>query len=70
MRSFPLKPGVTDKKLISQLNTAVSKEAERKSKLGIGVKRKAKVTKVESHAMSSKTGKEKPASQPTPSLSK
>ena len=58
MCSVLLKPGVTDAELISQLNTAVAEEAERNSKLGIGQKGKAKVTKVESHAVSSKTGKE------------
>ena len=68
MRSFLLKPGVTDAELISQLNTAVAEKAERNSKLGIGENGKAKFTKVESHAVSSKTGKDKPASQPSVSL--
>ena len=69
MRSFLLKPGVTDSELISQLNTTVGEEAERNSKLGIGQKGKAKVIKVESHAVSSKTGKNRPASQLFTSLS-
>ena len=69
MRSFLMKPGVTDVVLISQLNTAVAEEAERNSKLGIGQKGKAKVSKVESHAVSCKIGKDKPASQPSASLS-
>ena len=71
-----MKPGVTDAELISQLNTAVAEEAERNSKLGIGQKGKAKVSKVEakvskaeSHAVSDKIGKDKPASQPSASLS-
>ena len=55
---FLLKSGITDAELISQLNTAVAEEAERNSKFGIGQKGKAKVTKVESHAASSKTSKE------------
>ena len=69
MRSFLLKLSVTDAELISQLSTAVAEEAERNSKLGIGQMGKAKVTKVESHAVSSKTGNGKPASQPSASLS-
>ena len=69
MRSFLTKPGVTDAELISQLNTAVAEEAERNSKLGIGQKGKAKVSKVESQAVSCKIGKDKPASQPSASLS-
>ena len=68
MRSFLLKPGVTGVEMNSQLNTAVVEKAERNSELGIGQEGKAKVTKIESHAVSSKTGK-KPASQPSPSLS-
>ena len=64
-----MKPGVTDAELISQLNTAVIDEAERNSKLGIGQKGKAKVSKVESQAVSCKIGKDKPASQPSASLS-
>ena len=64
-----MKPGVTDAELISQLNTAVAEEAERNSKLGIGPKGKAKVSKVESHAVSCKIGKDKPTSQPSASLS-
>ena len=69
MRSFLLKPGVTDAELIFQLNTSVSEEAERNSKLGIGQKGKANVSKVESHAVSCKIGKDKPASQPSGPLS-
>ena len=69
MRSFLMKPGVTDAELISQLNTAVTKEAERNSKQGIGQKGKAKVSKVERQAVSCKIGKDKPASQPSASLS-
>ena len=69
MHSFLMKPGVTDAELISQLNTAVTEEAERNSKLGIGQKGKAKVSKVERQAVSCKIGKDKPASQPSASLS-
>ena len=65
MRSSLLKPDVTDADSIFQLTTAVAEEAERNSKLGIGQKGRAKVTKVERHSVSSKTGKEKPASQPS-----
>ena len=69
MRSLLMKPGVTDAELISQLNTAVAEEAERNSELGIGQKGNAKVSKVESQAVSCKIGKDKPASQPSASLS-
>ena len=50
------------------MNTAVAEEAGRNSRLGTGQKGKSKVTKVESHAASSKTGRDKPASQPSASL--